>query len=130
MLTVRVVLLPYEPLHAEVAELADALRSGRSPLTRVWVRLPSSAQNPPVYAGFLFLKAALSYYGISGFSLRLGFDDRRETQPGLSGLGGLQLRFLANPAREGAFDAVRGHAAVLFVDCGPNTPQVVSTASA
>jgi hypothetical protein len=39
---------------ADVAELADALRSGRSSRKGVWVRLPPSAQNPASLSGFLF----------------------------------------------------------------------------
>ena len=35
--------------HAEVAELADALRSGRSSITGVRVRLPPSAHKKPDY---------------------------------------------------------------------------------
>ena len=48
-------MLEFQLFHAEVAELADALRSGRSPLTRVWVRLPPSAHMTQVAnLGFCF----------------------------------------------------------------------------
>ena len=41
-------------INAEVAELADALRSGRSELTLMWVQIPPPAQyRPPQFAGFL-----------------------------------------------------------------------------
>jgi hypothetical protein len=39
---------------AEVAELADALRSGRSERTLMWVQVPPSAQAPQFWGAFLF----------------------------------------------------------------------------
>ena len=52
---------------AGVAELADALRSGRSELMLIWVRLPSSAQESivlrhkksPVLRGFFRLNKTI-----------------------------------------------------------------------
>jgi hypothetical protein len=41
--------------NAEVAELADALRSGRSELTLVWVQIPPPAQYPRNSRGFCYL---------------------------------------------------------------------------
>ena len=40
---------------AEVAELADALRSGRSESSLVRVQIPPSAHNPRIQRGFSFL---------------------------------------------------------------------------
>jgi hypothetical protein len=56
ILTVGIYLLECFLLHAEVAELADALRSGRSSLTGVWVRLPPSAHETRFFSpGFFIL---------------------------------------------------------------------------
>ena len=42
-------------INAEVAELADALRSGRSELTLMWVQIPPPAQHPRNTRGFCYL---------------------------------------------------------------------------
>ncbi|CUS02073.2 protein of unknown function [Candidatus Promineifilum breve] len=42
-LTIQLSLLKYQNYPAEVAKLADALRSGRSEGSLVWVRIPPSA---------------------------------------------------------------------------------------
>ena len=43
-------------MNAEVAELADALRSGRSELTLMWVQIPPPAQYlTPHLAGFFVM---------------------------------------------------------------------------
>ncbi len=58
---------------AEVAELADALRSGRSGHTLVWVQIPPSAYDPlhGYRRGFLLLSTVVSPYLSSGFDGRL-----------------------------------------------------------
>jgi hypothetical protein len=48
--------LAHRSEHAEVAELADALRSGRSGHTLVWVQIPPSALDPD-YSGSCYLTA-------------------------------------------------------------------------
>ena len=80
-LTKRLIRIEFFPL-AEVAELADALRSGRSGCKAVWVQLPASAHRESRRSpGFLFTPRACAGWGVM-------YDRRQEIHVTQSPKGG------------------------------------------